>query len=809
MKMQDVEATLQSLTLAEKATLVSGMDAWQTQKIEGKVEPIFMADGPHGLRKEDKKHAKQNGGYSIKATCFPPAAALACAWDTALVTSVGKAIAQECKANGVSVLLGPGVNIKRSPLCGRNFEYYSEDPLLSGKLGAAMIRGIEGEGVGASLKHFAVNNQETLRMRISAEIDPRALHEIYLRAFEIAVKEGKPSAVMCSYNRINGIYASENKMLLTDILRKEWGFDGLVMSDWGAVSNRLMGLEAGLDLEMPYSGCFDKAIREAVQNGTLAEGVLDTACRNVLKLIQKTQIDAQTALPYDQSAHHALAVQALVESAVLLKNEGALPLARQEQVAFIGAMAGENGRFQGCGSSIVNAHQKVDFKTAFAAHNVANFNYAPGYRLDTDGFDAQMEAVAVQFARDAEKTVLFVGLTDIYETEGYDRDTLSLPQNQLHLIETLRAVTSNLVVVLTAGSPVVMPWLPQAKALLYLALGGEGFGEGAYQLLYGMTSPSGKLADTWPLALADTPCAAHFPMGPQAVSYNESIYVGYRYYDKAARDVLFPFGYGLSYTQFAYSNLYLSAVVLEKDMPLSATVTISNIGKIDADEIVQLYLAHSGSAAHQPLCELKAFARVHLAAGESREVTLEVPYAQFAFYAPHLARFTVEMGNYTLSVGTSSRNRPLRAELQVVGENLAVPPQQSRLGAYETFRDNTFDDATFATIHTRPLPCNGVTPKGAYTMCTTLGEMHHARFARFVAHFAQHIAKKHLHFSTNEAVNEKVRDCSVRELPFKNVAMNTFGVITWQMGEAMLGVCNGTAKLKDVLHAWLHRKKDR
>ncbi|MEG1924534.1 MAG: glycoside hydrolase family 3 N-terminal domain-containing protein [Ruthenibacterium sp.] len=808
MRVEDVEATLQSLTTAEKAMLVSGMDAWQTQKIEGKAESIFMADGPHGLRKEDKKHAKQNGGFSVKATCFPPETTLACAWNPELVSAVGKAIAEECKANGVSVLLGPGANIKRSPLCGRNFEYYSEDPLLAGKLGAAMIRGIENEGVGASLKHFAVNNQETLRMSITAEVDPRALHEIYLRPFEIAVKEGKPSTVMCSYNRVNGVYSSENKELLTDILRKDWGFDGLVMSDWGAVSNRLSGLEAGLDLEMPYSGCFDKAIRDAVESGALDETVLNRACRNVLKLIQKTQIESQNAA-YDQAQHHALAVKALVQSAVLLKNDGALPLKRQERVAFIGAMAGADGRFQGCGSSIVNAQQKVDFKTAFTAHHVADFIYAPGYSLADDIVDENMESVAVQFARDAEKTVLFVGLTDIYETEGYDRQTLSLPQNQLHLMETLRAVTPHLIIVLTAGSPVEMPWLPQAKALLYLALGGEGFGEGAYQLLYGAASPSGKLADTWPCALADTPCAAHYPMGPCAVTYNESIYVGYRYYDKAAREVLFPFGYGLSYTHFAYSDLRLSAAVLEKDETLSATFTLSNSGSVAADEIVQLYVTHNGSAAHQPLQELKAFARVTLAAGESKEVTLCVPYAEFAFYAPHLSRFAVERGSYTVSIAANSRNRLLTAELQVAGENLAVPPKQSRLGAYGAFTDNTFDDAMFYSLHTRVPQHNEAVQKGAYTMHTTLGEMSASRFAQFVARIAAAIADKHLHFSTNEAVNKKVRACSVRELPFKNVAMNTFGAVNWKMGEAMLDVCNGQAGLKAVVRAWLHRKKER
>ena len=796
----DIEATLKSLTQAEKIQLVGGKDFWQTVDFPEKgVRSIWLSDGPHGLRKEDAKHVKENDGYSVKATCFPPECALACSWNEELIFEVGAAIAKECIANGVDVLLGPGVNIKRSPLCGRNFEYYSEDPLLAGKLGAAMIRGIEQQGIGSSLKHFAVNNQETQRMSISAEVDARALHEIYLKPFEIAVKEGNPSTVMCSYNRVNGTYSAENKMLLTDILRNQWGFDGLVMSDWGAVSNRAHGLEAGLDLEMPTAGNYHaQAISAALENKTLSQEALDEACRNVLRLVKKCHATPK-GVAYEQKEHHALAVKALEQSAVLLKNEAeALPCRPSEKVVFIGAMAGQEGRYQGAGSSIINPNEKVDFCKAFETITGRIPEFATGYKLNTDQTDPKLENEALTLAQDAEKVVCFIGLTDIYETEGYDRDTLSLPVNQLRLLEKLAQCNENLIVVLIAGSPVAMPFLPKVKAVLYLALGGEGYGQAAYNLLFGIANPSGKIADTWPDALEDTPCAQHYPMGPRVVTYNESIYVGYRYYDKAQKNVLFPFGYGLSYTQFAYSNLSLSSNALSENDSLTVNFSVKNIGAVAGEEIVQLYVSHNNSAAHQPKKELKAFAKVVLKAGEEKSVTLSVPYERFGFYAVPLARFAVETGEYTVSVGASSRDCPLCANFIIAGETLHFPLAHSTHGAYGVFTQNAFRDDDFYEIHFRPKQDNTLPKRGQYTMQTTLGEMQDSVFARLIACAARKIAGSQLHFSTNKAVNKKVCTMSVRDLPFKNVGLNAAGVLSPKTVNTMLAICNGKATILDL-----------
>lgn len=807
----EIKALIETLTLAEKVSLLSGCDAWQTQAIASKgIESIWVSDGPHGLRKEDLKHARQNGGHSVKATCFPPEAALACSWSTQLVADVGKAIAEECKAQGVSVLLGPGVNIKRSPMCGRNFEYYSEDPYLAGKLAAAMIKGVEGEGVGTSLKHFAVNNQETLRMSISAEVDERALNEVYLKPFEIAVKEGKPSTVMCSYNRVNGVYSSENKALLTDKLRTKWGFDGLVMSDWGAVSNRPLGVEAGLDLEMPSSGGYnDASVINAVESGALSQEYVDKACFNVLSLVEKLKPAAEADRPMcDMAAHHALAVTALEKSAVLLKNDGAiLPLKKGESIVFIGDMAGENGRYQGCGSSIINAADRVDFLKAYKKKTVAELVYAKGYSADSDSVDAELEKAALHFAGEADKVVIFAGLTDIYETEGYDRDTMHLPANQEHIIDAISQVNENVVVVLTAGSPVVMPWLKNVSAVLYTALGGEGAGEATFDLLYGNVNPSGKLADTWPREFAETPCAEHWPMGPRSVTYNESIYVGYRYFDKACRNVLFPFGYGLSYTQFEYDALVLSTESVKAGDALDVSFTVKNTGDIDGTEIAQLYVGHNESAAYQPARELKAFARVELKAGEEKQITLEIPYESFAFYDVSRHDFVVETGSYTVSVGASSRQRTLSQDIRVAGKKVDVPEAFSRKGAYGAFACNDFDDADFYAIHTRSLQQNEIPPRGAFSMTTTLGQMRgQSAFARKIIWLAVHLAAKHMHFSTNEAVNKKATEYSVNDLPFKNIGLSCGGIVTPLMAQTLLDMCNGLATYKDLWRAWRKRK---
>ena len=805
MQRSEITSILQSLTLAEKAGLCSGLDVWQTKPIPEKGVPsVWLSDGPHGLRKEDPLHGDKRAGYNLKATCFPPEATLAASWDRDLLCEVGGAIAEECLQNDVSVILGPGVNIKRSPLCGRNFEYYSEDPYLTGALATAMINGVQKRGVGACIKHFAVNNQEKNRMNISAEVDERALHELYLRAFETAVKAACPRTVMCSYNRINGVYASENKTLLTDILREKWGFDGLVMSDWGAVNDRVAGIKAGLDLEMPSSGGInDKRIIEAVQNGVLREEELDKAAYRVLCLAFDGAENKQAHASFSQSAHHALAVRALCASAVLLKNdEQMLPFSKNADIAVIGALAARP-RYQGCGSSIINPFTVDNFVDAAQCAAV----FGSGYRLDDEADDEALIAQALGLAAKHKTVLLFMGLTDIFESEGYDRTHLRLPQNQMNLLEKLAGVNPHIAVVLAGGSPVETPWLPHAKALLYTALGGEGVGTALQKLLYGEAIPSGKLSETWPLTLASTPAALHFPMGPAHVTYNESIYVGYRYYDKAKQEVRFPFGYGLSYTAFAYSDLQISDTIVDFGVHLTASFTITNIGQYAGEEIAQLYIAPPvASVPYRAPRTLAGFAKVALRPGEHVRVSIKVPYREFAFYDVMRHDFSVERGDYTVLVGPNSRELPLALGVNVRGEVPDLPMMHSARGPYGKPKDNAFPDSAFMDICPRVLIGKPRAQKDKYTMLTTLAEMREARAGRFLYWICMQIAKHTLHFSTDKAVNKKVRKASVDDLPFKNIALNSMGIIGHEASEALLAKCNGNGTWLAVLRAlWAQR----
>lgn len=788
---RQLDAFVKRLTLKEKASLMSGRDFWQTKPLPDKgVWPLRLSDGPHGLRKEDLKNAKENGGHSVKATCFPTAAALACSWDEELAEQVGAAIAEECRSHGVGVLLGPGVNIKRSPLGGRNFEYFSEDPLAAGKMGAAMIRGIQKRGVGASLKHFAVNNQETLRMTISAEVDERALREIYLKPFEIAVKEGKPATVMCSYNRINGVYASQNKMLLTDILRREWGFEGLVMSDWGAVDDRAAGVAAGLDLEMPYSGgATDEDVVRAVQGGRLSEQALDAAVKNVLRLVAAYAHKPRT--PYHQAAHRSLAEKACEKSAVLLKNDGILPLEKQSNLAVIGALAAGTGRYQGGGSSVVNAHAPMGFTGAMAQRGWAYINYAPGYRTEHTRSDAELEEQAVRYARTAQTVVYFMGLTDLYESEGFDRTHMRLPENQTHLLEKLAEANPNLVVVLAGGSPMEVPWLDQVRAVLYTVLGGEGLGEATYRLLFGEACPSGKLSETWPLRLEDNPSARYFPMGPRVVTYNESIYVGYRYYDKAGQAVRFPFGYGLSYTRFVYRDLHVDT---GKNGELLVKVRLANVGDRAGDEIVQIYAGCPHSSVHRPVRVLVGFARVSLKPGEERQVEISVPRDRLAFYDPTQHRFVVEAGQYEICAGASSRDLPLRKAVLVSGEAVMPLYAQSADGPYGAFSDNRFSDAAFYGVHSRPPQNNALPHPGEYDRNTPLRQMNESKLARMLASAARVMTRKTLHFSPHAQVNQKVAYAMVGDLPFRNIQRNAWFLLNVKQAGRVLDLCNRSNK---------------
>lgn len=790
----DLARLIGSLSLRQKAALCSGMDFWTTKAIPSKGIPTLrMADGPHGLRYEDKKNRKKNGAPTRKATCFPPEVALACSFSPQLARRVGAAIAEECESAGVHVILGPGVNIKRSPLGGRNFEYYSEDPLLTGEMAAEFINGVQEKGVATCLKHHAVNNQEDWRMSISAAVDERALFDIYLRAFEIAVQKSSPASIMASYNKVDGVYATENRRLLTDILRLRFGFAGAVVSDWSAVSDRPAGIAAGLDLEMPASGSVtDLAIEEAVKNGELPEDALDTACWNVLRMVFAWARPEENLPSCPWEDHHALAVEALTKSAVLLKNETMLPLAREgytgdKPLVVLGEMA-DRPHFQGGGSSVINPRKLVSFTEALESEGIP-FAYHRGYHGLKPG--PKLIEEAVEAARGAQTVLLFLGLPDVYECESYDRETLSLPDNQLALLEAVTAANPNVCVVLSAGAPIEAHWLDGVRALLCLHLAGEGFGEGALRLLFGQANPSGKLAESWPGSPRDTPCHHAFPMGPNEVRYRESIYVGYRYYDTANKPVFFPFGFGLSYTRFRYSDLSVDSFAVQRGMTCRLSFTLHNEGDCDGEEIVQVYSARRASAVFQPAHELVAFERVALAAGQSIRISLEVPYDHFAFYDTVLGKRVVEAGEVELQVGTDSRNLPLRAQITLEGETLSPAPAAAAAGPYGSISDNEFPEEAFTALLGRPPLDNSPPPKGEFGWHTPLSLMRKNPMGNFLFHFATLISRIVVHFSPEREANRHAADQLAHDMPFKNIVITSSGIISPGTAAELLKICNG------------------
>lgn len=584
----DVEKILQQMTLEEKAQMCSGRDFWRTQDVERLGIPkVMMCDGPNGLRKQIGGSDALGINESIETVCYPTASAVAASFDTELLRELGEILGEECQAEHVGMLLGPGINMKRSPLCGRNFEYFSEDPYLAGKLGASYIKGLQGKGVAACVKHFACNNQETRRLSGSSWVDERTLREIYLPAFEMAVKEGGVRSVMNAYNAINGTFCAENKRLLTDILREEWGYQGFVVTDWGAVKDRVTGLEAGIDLEMPGSMTGKtEAIMEAVEEGSLSMETLNQAVRNVLTFVKESIDNQRETAVFDREQAHVKSGVFEKECAVLLKNDGILPLSKRKKIAFIGAFA-ESPRYQGTGSSHINVRHAVSALECLDGWEAV---YAKGYDADQEDADEELLRQAAEIAKNAEAAVIFAGLPEAYETEGCDRDTMKMPAGQNALIEAVAQVQPNTVVVLHGGSPIELPWLAHVRAVLCMYLGGDQVGRAAVELLCGAANPSGKLAETWPLRLEDNPSFLNFPGEGARVEYREGIFIGYRYYDRKKMAVCFPFGHGLSYTEFAYSGLELDrSQMTEKDC-LRVKCRIQNIGKVFGKEAVQLYV---------------------------------------------------------------------------------------------------------------------------------------------------------------------------------------------------------------------------
>ncbi|MCV2394221.1 glycoside hydrolase family 3 C-terminal domain-containing protein [Actinotalea sp. M2MS4P-6] len=682
-----------ALTLEEKASLVTGRDVWRTAEVERLgIGSVMVTDGPHGLRKQEASPDELGLGASVPATCFPTAAALGSSWDDELVRRVGVALGDETRANDVAVLLGPGINIKRSPLCGRNFEYVSEDPLVSGRIGAALVQGIQSRGVGTSLKHYAANNQETDRMRVSAEVDERTLREIYLAGFEHVVRTAQPWTIMCSYNRVNGVRVSENPWLLTQVLRDEWGYEGLVMSDWGAVWDLPAAVDAGLDLEMPGTGGRTAAdVVAAVRSGRLDEAALDRAAARVLALVERVQPALADPGTADLEAHHALAREAAAAGAVLLSNdevEGAplLPLDRAARIAVIGELA-RSPRYQGAGSSQVNPTRLDDLLGALEAELGAPVPFAPGFTVAgvpvEQADDAALRAEAVEVATEADVVVLFLGLPAPEESEGFDRTTLELPANQVATLDAVAAANPHVVVVLANGGAVTMPWRQHAPALLETWLGGQAAGSAIADVLLGLREPGGRLTETVPLRLEDTPAFGNFPGEARTVRYGEGVLVGYRWYDTRDLAVAFPFGHGLGYTTFGYGPLTAAVRGTGAETTIRAEVTVTNTGARRGKEVVQLYVADPESAVVRPVHELKDYATVVLEPGESTAVVFELPARALSYWHPELSRWVVEGGAFVLEAGASSRDVRARTEIEVVGEQLwGELTAESRVGEW-------------------------------------------------------------------------------------------------------------------------------
>ena len=715
--MQNTELLLKELTLEEKCALLSGAETFKTRGMpQHGIPQIWLSDGPHGLRKQAGESDHLGLNPSVPATCFPTASAVANSWDAALGEEIGAALGEEAAAQEVSVVLGPGLNMKRNPLCGRSFEYFSEDPYLAGKLAAGYIRGIQSKGVAACPKHFAVNSQETRRMASDSIVDERTLREIYLTGFEIAVKEGHPRSIMSSYNLVNGTYANENKHLLMEILRGEWGFDGAVITDWGGSNDHALGVKNGSTLEMPAPG--GDSVREllaAVESGKISESDIDARLSELLPLVFDTKA-ALDAAPreFDAAAHHALARRAAEESLVLLKNEGSLlPLAAGAKVAVIGDFA-KNPRYQGAGSSMVNSTQ-VDVLLDKLINSELNvIGYQQGF--DRHGKpDAALQKSACELATQADTVVLCMGLDEIAESEGLDRSNLRLAQNQVDLLQAVAAVNPKIVVVLYSGSVVETPWLDNCQALLYAALGGQAGAGAVADALTGKVNPCGKLAETWPLAYADVPSAADFATRRKTVEYREGLYIGYRYFTTAEKAVRFPFGYGMSYTTFAYSDMAADEQ--------GVSLTVTNTGSVAGTEIVQLYVAKKDSELFRPVKELKGFARVTLAPGEKQRITIMLDDKAFRFWNVKANRWEIEGGEYELLVGASVEDIRLCEKISVHGTAAVHPYEDRDLDCYYKGDVLHVSDADFEKLLGHPIPKG----KTKIDRNLTLGELNHAR----------------------------------------------------------------------------------
>ncbi|MCR4897155.1 MAG: glycoside hydrolase family 3 C-terminal domain-containing protein [Lachnospiraceae bacterium] len=771
-------AMVSKMTLEEKAGLLSGLDVWHTKPVERLGLPsILVSDGPHGLRKQVNTQDNLGIGESVPATCFPTASLLACSFDPSLTEEVGRAIGAECRKEEVSILLGPGINIKRSPLCGRNFEYYSEDPMVAGRMGAGFIRGAQSLGVGTSLKHFAVNNQEKRRMMISAEVDERTLHEIYLKGFEIAVKESRPATVMCSYNKVNGIYASENRHLLTEILREQWGYEGTVISDWGAVHDRALGVAAGLDLEMPGSlGENDRCVIDAVRSGSLPEESVNRAAERVTELVltltEARKEVSETDLP-DPADNHGVAVRAAQQSMVLLKNEGGILPLGKERIAVIGAFA-KTPRYQGAGSSKVHA-LRVDTPLDAMQKAGLSVTYAEGYPLGTGASEGAQEALlqkAIRVASTCDKVVIFAGLPERCESEGIDRRNMKMPEEQNRLIREICKVSKQVAVVLMGGAPIEIPWAEYVQGILLAYLGGEGVGTAVASLLTGACNPSGKLAETWPRTAEDAPCAGDFPGDRCHVLYRESVYVGYRYYQSHPEKVRFPFGHGLSYTGFSYGAENLTKEAAFGDW-IAARFTLQNTGTVSGSEISFVFAKHRNETVFGPELTLVGFAKTRLDPGETKTVEISVDTRDLGYYHTRIGAFYAEPGAYALLVGGSMEELVPLMTVELTSREIPQP-------------DVPVED--FASLLGRPVPLPAGPAKRPFTAGNCLSDVQGVLTGRILASVIRRMAGD---VEGKEEGQSDMIDATLMEMPFYALQTSSGGAISRGQLEGLIDLLNG------------------
>lgn len=771
------------MTLEEKASLCDGLDYWHSQPVDRLgIKSIGLNDGPHGIRKKGDPDAAKKGETDllkgVPAICFPTASATACSWDTDLIYKMGEALGDECRKEQVSVLLGPGTNIKRSPLCGRNFEYFSEDGVLAGEMAAAFINGVQSKGIGTSLKHYAANNQETRRMTVDTVVDERTLRETYLLPFEIAVKKAQPWTVMNSYNRVNGTYAAENKWLLTDVLRDDFGFEGVVITDWGAENNRVDGLIAGQEIEMPTSsGIGTKLIIDAVKNGTLDEAVLDAACDKIIELSKKAEPMLGGNYTYDSDEHHELARKIAGQCMVLMKNENdLLPLKKDAKIALIGEMA-HTPRYQGAGSSLINPIKLDSAYTSMKEMGI-DFTFAKGYELKKCKEKQAMELIleAKQKAKEAEVAVVFIGLTDEYETEGNDRHHLSIPPMHTVLLEEVLKVNPNTVVVLSGGASIEMPWADNVPAILNMFLTGQAGGSAVCDVLFGDVNPSGKLSETYPMALESNSSYNYFPGTSVAVEYRESIYVGYKYYDTADKAVRFPFGHGLSYTTFEYSDIKLSADSIKDTDTVTVSFKVKNTGDRDGAEVAQVYVSDVESTIFRPLKELKGFKKVFLKAGEETEISIELDKRAFAYYNVKLGDWHVESGEFKILVGASSRDIKLEASVNVESTVEAeIPDYKAVAPSYYGADIMNVSDDEFKAIYGKELPPKVRDKNAPFTVLNTIEDAKDGKWGGRIYRLLIKILGA-----------DTMMGAVATQLPIKNFISMSFGLFSPEMAEGLI-----------------------